>query len=236
MHSNTNNGLAKCLRRAALTMVAAGTVAAPAVHAHASNDIVLVPPTELPQLARQPGEAMFLHESSDGTQFLYIEHDQGARLAILDVTDPAHVKSKGSVQLDVPGPFDFVSALGSRAELVRFQQGQGSAVLDLHKASAPSVRMLQELTSQGQTLTLGGDAIAVSTKVVAEAQPTQDLQVVEPGHAGQFGRVTDLKQVSAQAVNNDTGTTFLLAEGGLYLIRRPSVEMSKQMLEMDRAN
>lgn len=61
---------------------------------------------------------MFLLDTIDGRTLLYIEQNQGARFAILDVTDPGHVKGEGSVQLDAPGPFDSVSALGNRAEVL----------------------------------------------------------------------------------------------------------------------
>jgi hypothetical protein len=41
-------------------------MAAGAAHANASDKIVLVPPTDLPALARQAGEAMSLHDTIDG--------------------------------------------------------------------------------------------------------------------------------------------------------------------------
>src|ERR1700756_2111588 len=109
---------AKLLRRAVLGIVATGTLAAPGAYAGPSNNLILVPPAVLAELARQQGEAMLLLDTIDGRTPLYIEQNQGARLAILDVTDPGHVKGEGSVQLDA-APFDF-------------RQGRGSAVLDLH--------------------------------------------------------------------------------------------------------
>jgi hypothetical protein len=74
---------------------------APITHANSSDEIVLVAPTSLPTLARQSGEAMFLHDTKDGQTLFYVEQRQDAQLAIFDVTDPAHVKSNGSVQLDL---------------------------------------------------------------------------------------------------------------------------------------
>jgi hypothetical protein len=78
---------------------------------HPSNKIILVRPTELPELARVAGQAMLLHETGDGRTLLYIEQDHGARPAIFDVTDPAHVKQEGSAQVEAPGSFDFVSSI-----------------------------------------------------------------------------------------------------------------------------
>jgi uncharacterized beta-barrel protein YwiB (DUF1934 family) len=48
--------------------------------------------------------------------------------------------------------------------------------------------------------------------------------------------VFDVKQVRAQVANQDTGTTFLLTDNGLYLIRRPAVEMALQFRENSNAN
>jgi hypothetical protein len=182
------------VRRAVIGIIASGIVAAPVAYAKASNNLVIVPPADLPALARQTGEAMFLHDTVDGRTLLYIEQRQGSELAILDVTDPGHVKGEGSVKLEASGPFDVVSALGNRAELVRFRQGQADAVLDLHKPDAPTLR-----TVAGQ----------------------------------EADRGIDVKQVGEKITNADTGTTFMLTEGGLYLIRQPAVEMGKKQRDLD---
>ena len=50
--------LSGCLRRVAIAIVTSGLVAAPAAYARASSNIILVPPTDLPELARQSGDAM----------------------------------------------------------------------------------------------------------------------------------------------------------------------------------
>src|ERR1700687_763656 len=99
--------LSGCLRRVAIAIVTSGLVAAPAAYARASSNIILVPPTDLPELARQSGDAMLLYETIDDRTLLYIEQNQDARLAIFDVTDPVHIKGEGSVQLDASEPFDF---------------------------------------------------------------------------------------------------------------------------------
>src|SRR6266481_4424222 len=92
--------------------------------------IIVTRPADLPELARKRGQAMLLHATGDGRTHLYIEQNDGARLAVFDVTDPGHVTVEGSAQVDAPGAFDFVSSLGDYAELVRFRNGQGEAVLD----------------------------------------------------------------------------------------------------------
>jgi hypothetical protein len=236
MKQNADNRFSKCLRRAAIAIVASGAVAAPAAYAKPANSLVLVPPTDLPQLARQGGEAMFLHETVDGRTHLYVEQKQGAGLDVLDVTDPGHIKAEGSVQLGASGAFDFVSALGEQAELIRFRQGEENAVLDLHNARAPTLKTVQGLTLQGQSMPLGEDGFTVSTPAAAGAQSTRDYQVVDTANSQQPNRIFDVKQVREQIANKDTGTTFLLTDNGLYVIRRPAVEMALQFLETTNPN
>jgi hypothetical protein len=227
----------KCLRRVAIAAVASGMAAQIALAAPSSN-LIVVPPTDLPASARQSGEAMLLHETIDGTTLLYIEQNQGARLAIFDVTDPAHIKGEGSVEVDAPGPFDFVSALGSKAELVRFRQGQGNAVLDLHKARVPTLKTVHELTLKGAAMPLGNDGFTVSSRAEADSQLARDyqVQVVNTANSQELNRVLNVKGIREEITKYDTGTTFLLTDGGLALIRRPVKEMNKQLHDSDYTN
>jgi hypothetical protein len=234
MKCNVNRGFLKGLRRLAIAIVVTGSVATPAAYAKPANNLIVVPPTDLPELARRTGEAMFLHQTLDGRTLLYIEHDQGAELAILDVTDPGHVKGEGSVQLGAAGPFDILSTLGSGAELVRFRQGQGDAVLDLHQNQAPTLKPVPGLTLQGLAMPLGDDGFTVNSQADAAAQPTRDYQVVDTANSQELNRVVNVKQVREEISKSDTGTTFLLTDGGLYLIRRPAVEMDKKLRDLAR--
>ncbi len=152
-----------------------------------------------------------------------IEQNHGARMAIFDVTDPAHVKEEGSVHVDAPGAFDFVSSLGDYAELVRFRNGQGEAVLNLHKVKVPTLNTVQGLDSQGSTERLGDDGYIVADQLNAQSGSNDpNYQVVDLSNPLHPDSVAGVKQV--KITNDETGTTFLLAADGLYLIRRPAVE------------
>src|SRR5271168_3741722 len=175
------------MARTSMAIAASSIMAAGVVHANPSNNTVLVPPADLPALARQGGEAMLLNDAVDGRTLLYVEQNQGAQLAIFDVTDPSRIKGEGSVQLDAAGPFDFVSPLGNQAELVRYRQGDKDAVLNLHKEKTPVLEPVPE-----QITRPGSDGLAVNTQTAL--------------------------------TKADTGTTFLLTEKGLYVLRRPAVE------------
>jgi hypothetical protein len=219
----------KRLRRVAMTIAVSGLVTATAVHANPSNNIVLVSPADLPALARQRGEAMLLNDAVDGRTILYVEQNEGARLAIFDVTDPGHIRGEGSVQLNASGPFDFVSSVGNQRELVRFRQGDEDAILDLHKAKTPSLKAVQGLTLKGPITRLGNDGFTVSGHA-PQIQSTWDYQVVETANSRELNRVFDVRQVREEVTKADTGTTFLLTERGLYVIRRPAVETVHQIL------
>jgi len=223
MKENVRDHFSMRLRRAVIAVVAGGIVTASAVHANPSNNIVVVPPAELPELARQSGDAMLLHETSDGRTLLYIEQNQGARLATFDVTDPVHIKGEGSVQLDASGPFDFVSPLGKQAELIQFRQGHEHSVLDLHKERVPRLKAVPGLTVQGPIARLGDEGFTVTSQAT-EMQSARDIQVVELARTQDLSHVFDVKQVREQVTNAGTGTTFLLTGSGLFLIRRPAVE------------
>lgn len=234
MKENLASKSSKRLRRAVIASVATGTIAASAAYSKTPNNLLVIPPADLPELAQQTGEAMFLHDTIDGRTLLYIEQNQGARLAIFDVTDPGHLKSEGAVQLDAPGPFDFVSTLGNRTELVRFRQGYGSAVLDLHKVKLPTLTRIQGLTLQGTTMPLGDDGFTVTSEPDSTARLPRDYQVVDTASLGDLNHVFDVNEVREQLTKHDTGTTFLLTQTGLYEIRRPVVERENELRERDR--
>ncbi|MDB6042459.1 MAG: hypothetical protein JWM63_1010 [Gammaproteobacteria bacterium] len=237
MKEYVDSRFSKSVRRATIAIVAAGAIAAQTVYARASTKIVVVQPKDLPELARQSGEAMFLHDTFEGKTFLYIEQNRGGRLVILDVTDPAHVTREGSVNLDAAGPFDFVSELGERKELVHFRHSQNDAALNLHKADAPTLEEVQGLMSPGPTMPLGDEGFTVTRRADAEAgasaRAPRDYQVVDTADSKEPTLVFTVKQVREEITNDETGTTFLLANDGLYLIRRPIEESDKWLREME---
>ena len=188
MRENTNRKLSNHLRRGAMTMIASGMVVLPTVHANPSSNILVVPPTDLPELARQAGDEMFLRDASGGRTFLYVEQNHGAQLAVFDVTDPRHVKSDGSVQLGTHGPFDFVSPLGGEKELVRFRQDQGEAALDFHRAGSPSLKQLPVLSPRQLTL-LGNVSSAVIDSARGVAYVAIDVGSVDIYSLAQQGFV-----------------------------------------------
>jgi hypothetical protein len=189
------------------------------------SKVVLVSPAELPELARVTGQAMALHTTGNGRTFLYIEQNDGARLAIFDVTDPAKIKQEATAELDAPGSFDFVSSLGEQVELIRFRNGQGEAVLDLYKAKLPTIKIVPGLKFHGSTERLVGDGFAITNQpTMQSAANARDYQIFASVNSRESERVYDVRQVRQEITNDETGTTFLLGVDGLYVIRRVAVE------------
>jgi len=214
------------IRVAQMTLAAAAALTLTGkAEARPANKIIVERPEQLPELARVPGEAMLLHATNDGRTLLYIEQKDGARLATFDVSDPAHIKEEKATRLDAPGPFDFVSPLGDYAELVRFRDGEGEAVLNLHKATVPTLNTVEGLNVQGSTQRLGEDGLIVSDQPsVTSAATDPNYQVIDISKPLNPHAVADMNHVLEEITNDETGTTFVLTPDGLYLVRRPAVE------------
>jgi len=61
----------------------------------------------------------------------------------------------------------------------------------------------------------------------------RDYQVFDTSSSRDLNPVFDVKQVREELTKQDTGTTFLLTERGLYLIRRPDAESEKRRREQE---
>jgi hypothetical protein len=217
-----SNKISNRLRRAAMTMAASWFAAGTAVHANPSNNIIVVPPTALPALAQQTGEAMLLRDTIDGRSLLYVEQEQGARLAIFDVTDPVHIKGEGSVQLSAAGAFDFLFPIGSKQELIEYRQGHEDAVLDFRIAKHPNLKAVA-----GPITRLGNDVLSLASGDT-KLPLAWHYQVVDTTSSHALSTEFEVAQVRERISKTDTGTTFLLANDGLYVVRRPAVEGEKR--------
>ena len=113
-----NDIIAKSMRVAIATAIAGGVLGTTTAFAKPADRLVLVPPASLPVVARQGGDGMFLHAGDDGRMFLYIQRKQGTELAMLDVTDPAHIRSAVAVPFAEPGPSDVVSTAAGMDDML----------------------------------------------------------------------------------------------------------------------
>lgn len=195
-----------------------------------SKNLIIEQPANLPELAQHPGIAFHLYtESGDGGAYLYVEQHNGQRLVVFDVTDPAHVKTVRSVNLAVPAPFKFAEPVGTSAILVRFDNNRGVAVLDLHQAKAPVLRTVSALQYSGQAEPLGESTFMVTNNPTMDlTNASRDYQIVDASDATNPVLLYTANRVTCTITRDETGTTFLLGQKGLTVIRRPRVEEEYQ--------
>jgi hypothetical protein len=200
------------------------TLAAQAEIHSRSKELVVMEPRDLPEQAQTPGNSLFLHADSAGSTYLYVEQQQGARLSVFNVTDPARIKLVVSTPLAAEGAFDFVRPLGDHAELVYFRSGQKEAVLDLRKTKKPVLRMISIATDLGSAETLGESGLLVTSQAYDYLSAVaRDYQVIDITASDPTQLVT-VKDVKHRVTNDETGTTFLLGSNGLTVVRRLRIE------------
>src|ERR1700712_3582983 len=92
------------------TAVTSGGSCAQAATLAKSNFIVQELSTN-PEFARNTSQDLLLHDGNNGSTYLYVEQQQGAILAVFDVTNPDRIKLTASVPTEARGSYDFVTAL-----------------------------------------------------------------------------------------------------------------------------
>src|SRR6202453_1562337 len=111
---NTMNNIIKStltLGVAAAALVVATIPTLAEVHSK-SKELVVMEARDLPEQAQMKGNSLLLHSDSAGTTYLYVEQHRGTRVAVFDVTDPAHITLAASATLPAEGVFDFVRCVG----------------------------------------------------------------------------------------------------------------------------
>jgi len=191
-----------------------------------SENLIIEQPADLPEMARTPGQALFLYQGGDGETYLYVEQQNGTRLAIFDVTDPAKIKAAVSAPVNAPGAFDFVRYLNDRVELVRFRDSGRLAELDLREPKSPTLKITNAVSEPAHTESLGQTGLVMINAHYhyvggAVAHDYRVADVSTPAHPIPLATI---KQVKHKVVNEETGTTYLLGSDGLTVVRRPRVE------------
>jgi hypothetical protein len=224
--SNAMNFTAKTtLLTAALTL----TIAVTQADAYVKTNL-----TVQPIAATADAQDLMLHADNQGSTFLYVEQQQGALLSVYDVTNPARIKLDASVQTGAHSSYNFVSAMGN-SELIAFRDGSGSGVIDLRQATAPKLTTVAG-TLPMATERLGNEGyLATSYQTVAAmaapaAQP-RSVQIVETTAEPRV--VGTVASVTKQVARPETGTTFLLGENGITVVRQVAAERAyAQQLEL----
>lgn len=212
--------------------LAFGTQWAHALNHSPRTSIIVESAATLPSLAQQGSEDLLLHSDNTGSTYLYLEQQDGARLVVLDVTDPAHIKLAASVETKLSHAYDFVQAVGSSSELIRFRDGAGTAFLDLRHAKNPRVVNAKNLATEPIEMLGQSGYLAVAQHVGTEAINLQgrDVEVVDTTTAPRL--LATVAHATREASRAETGTTFLLGDEGLTVIRRTDVEEQHAQREL----
>src|ERR1700688_4863304 len=102
-----NNTIKSTLALGLVVAAAVLTATAEAKTHSRSKELVVMEAHDLPEQAQAPGNSLFLHSDNAGSTYLYVEQQQGARLSVFGVTDPARIRLVVSTPLAVEGAFDF---------------------------------------------------------------------------------------------------------------------------------
>lgn len=213
-----------------ILLVALSCIALPAFAARPevttqSKEIVVLEPQDLHEASQRAGQSMELHSLGNGSTYLYIERKMGAQLVILDVTDPAHIKTIGSTNLESPSTFDFVRDLDGNTALVCFRDNKGAAIVDFRNAKEPKVVMADALRQAAHTEEIGFTGILMVNEPRRDGDVVaRDYQIVDTSDPRNPKLLTTVYQVRMKLTDSATGATYLLGTDGLTVVRLPRVE------------
>jgi hypothetical protein len=173
----------------------------------AKGDFLVQTLSTSPDFLRNTSEDLMLHDSGDGSTYLYVEQQHGTILSIFDVTNPGRMKLTKSVRTEEHGSYDFVAPLGGSAELISFRNGSGTAVLDLRKEKNPHMTQIGGSSAlPTEFLGTAGYLSPGEHTTQAVSEQLQDIQLVE---TDQFPRLqTTIHAVKKQITRAETGTIF----------------------------
>lgn len=210
----------------AISILAITLSAHAAVRSHFGSMIVELS-SDLPESAQNATNAMYLHETSGGEEILYLEQRDGKRLAVLDVTDPAKIRTVSQVTVDAPAPYDFVRDLGDSAALIRYRDNSGVAVLSFKQYKRPVLSAAPALANSVTYDSMGQMGLLVESNEILQhpESRTDGYSIVDlsaPVNPAVLAHFSDVRQ---HLLLRDTGTLFLLNDRGLTVVRQPQVEL-----------
>ena len=209
-------------------MLGTSTVLANGQHTPASQRVQVLNPSVLPDIVRQAGQSMDLRTSANGTVLLYVEQAELKRVAIVDVTDPAHLRAVG-VEPEEEETFDFVRAIDSQSTLVRFRDSGGFAVMDYRVPLHPKI-IATPIQQSSRAEELGDGLFLIADGKPLPRLPSHSYQVMDAGTPGIPQLVATIPHVEQTVTRAATGTIFLLGNDGLTVIRRPRVEQEARVV------
>jgi hypothetical protein len=219
-------------------LAVSGTTAHAAARPH-SKTIIVESPDNLPVLAQADADAMYLHDTTDGRTFLYVEVQNGQQLTVWDVTDPARIERSAQTTIPANSAFDFVKSVGDEDALIQYRNGSGLALLNFKHYKHPVLVNSSALENADTSEALGQTALLV-TPNEARIHPFSDprnYKVVDTSKSSKPEMLATVSEVKQRLSKSDTGTLFLLNKDGVTVVRRLRVEQAHQVeLEQEAHN
>jgi hypothetical protein len=194
-----------------------------------SKAIVVQFPSDLPELAQGRAEAMYLHHTGHAQAILYLEKEQGQKLAILDVTDPANIKAVGQVSIGASSTYDFVQYLGNAATLVRYRDHSGFAVISFKNYKQPVLTAEPSYLHPANAQPDGANGVLL-VSANGPSAPSREPQYEVLSISGSSGAapLATIQNVIQRVDRPQTGTIFLLNDQGVTVVRRLAAEREHQ--------
>ena len=211
---------------AALCVVAGGVQATATVR---SKAIVVESPSDLPELAQGRADAMYLHHTGNAQAILYLEKDHGRNLAILDVTDPAHIKAVGQVSIAALSTYDFVQNLGTARALIQYRDHSGFAVISFRDYKQPVLTAEPEYLHPAKAEPDGASGLLlISTNGPSASAKEPQYEVLSISGSSGATPLATVRNVIQRVDRPQTGTIFLLNDQGLTVVRSLAAEREHQ--------
>ena len=214
----------------ALTLTAATAMPVHAVVLKQSKTLRVETPSSNPELALANGQALYLHATGDGRTLLYVEKQEGRGLAVLDVTTPSDIRRIADATFTSASPFNFVEAIGDNSVLIQYRDGSGYAILNLAPGLHPVVENKAAFAQAAGFDPLGqsGLLIPVSANAGDPADAAQTYRIVNTAAKDAPYVLATVPNVTEEVANGETGTTFLLNQRGVTVVRRLRVEQAHE--------
>jgi hypothetical protein len=194
-----------------------------------SKTIVVELPSDLPELAQGRSEAIFLHHTGHAQAILYLEKDQGRTLAILDVSDPAHIQAVGQVPIAAPSTYDSAQSLGNSVALIRYRDHSGFAVISFKNYKRPVLAAEPQYLHSASAEADGPNGL-VLVSANGPSAPAREPQYEVRSVSGSGGAapLATIQKVIQRVDRPQTGTIFLLNDQGVTVVRCLDAERERR--------
>jgi hypothetical protein len=178
---------------------------------------------------------MYLHHTGDAQVILYLEKDQGRQLAILNVTDPAHIQAVGQISIAASSTYDFVQNLGNAVTLIHYRDHSGFAAINFRNYKHPVLTAEPDYLHPANADPLGPNGMLLVSSASSSAPP-RDPQYEVLSISGSSGAtpLATVQNVIQRVDRPETGTIFLLNDQGMTVVRCLAREREHQTEEWQK--